>query len=154
MHPVLRDICVPNCFAWSPDGRVMYLSDSPEYSVRAYDFDGDSGILGAMRILHDDRMTPGRPDGGTVDTEGNLWVARPRGSCLARITPEGVVDQLIHVPATHPTACVFGGPDLRTLYITTARQRLTEAELAPQPMAGDLFAIELEVGGLQEPLFG
>lgn len=51
---VLRDICVPNCFAWRPEGHVMYFSDSPDCSVRAYDFDGDTGTLGAMRILHDD----------------------------------------------------------------------------------------------------
>jgi sugar lactone lactonase YvrE len=105
-----------------------------------------------MKIIESGKL-PGRPDGATVDSEGCLWNARYRGGCVARITPEGKVDRIIEVPASQVTSCTLGGPDLRTLYITTARQKLTPAELEAQPLAGRLFAVTVAVGGLPEPRF-
>jgi sugar lactone lactonase YvrE len=70
---------------------------------------------------------------------------------VARITPDGRVDRVIAIPASRVTSCALGGPDLRTLYVTTARQKLSPAELALQPHAGALFALRVGTPGLPEP---
>jgi sugar lactone lactonase YvrE len=148
---MIGDLRVPNALAWSPDDRVMYLADTSDARLRAYDFDGDAGSLANMRILVDEGVLPGAPDGATVDAQGCVWSARYRGGCVARITPDGKVDRVVELPITQVTSCAFGDADLRTLYCTTARQRLTDAEIAGQPSAGALFAVRLDVGGLPEP---
>lgn len=149
---VLHDITVPNATCWSPDDRTMYFADTPDGRIRAYDFDADTGSLGAMRVLHDGGLR-GRPDGATVDAAGCVWNARYDGGCVARITPDGRVDRIVELPASRVTSCALGGPSLRTLYVTTARQKLTAAELAAQPAAGGLFAIDVGGAGLPEPRF-
>ena len=77
--------------------------------------------------------------------------ARYRGGCVARVTPGGAIDRIVELPVSQVTACVFGDADLRTLYCTTARQRLTDVELAQQASAGALFAVRVGVCGLPEP---
>jgi sugar lactone lactonase YvrE len=149
---MLGDITVPNALSWSPDNRQMYFADTPDGQIRAYEFDADDGQLGAMKIVESGNL-PGRPDGATVDSEGCIWSARYQGSCVARITPAGKADRIVELPASQITSCTLGGPDLRTLYITTARQKLTPAELDSQPLAGGLFAVRVDVGGLPEPRF-
>ena len=150
---VLRDITVPNAFCWSPDDRTMYFADTPDGRLRAYAFDADDGRLGAMRVLVEAGVLPGRPDGAAVDADGCVWSARYEGACVARVTPDGRVDRVVRLPATRVTACTFGGPDLRTLYVTTARQKLTAEQLAAQPLAGAVFALRVDVPGLPEPRF-
>jgi sugar lactone lactonase YvrE len=147
-------ITVPNSTAFSPDDRTLYFADTPDGRLRAYAFDPDDGRLGPMRVLLDSGAVPGRPDGATVDAEGCVWSARYEGACVARITPEGDVDRVVALPATRVTSCTLGGRDLRTLYITTARQKLTDAELAAQPHAGAVFALRVATPGLSEPRFG
>jgi sugar lactone lactonase YvrE len=149
---MLGDITVPNALSWSPDNRAMYFADTPDGQIRAYEFDADDGRLGAMKIIESGGL-PGRPDGATVDSEGCLWNARYQGSCVARITPQGKVDRIVKLRASQVTSCTLGGPDLRTLYITTARQKLTPEDLNSQPLAGGLFAVRVGVGGLAEPRF-
>jgi sugar lactone lactonase YvrE len=151
---MLSGITVPNALSWSPDERTLYFADTRDGRIRAYAFDPDEGRLGAMRILLESDVLPGKPDGATVDADGCVWNARYRGGCVVRITPQGQVDRIIEVPATQVTACAFGGDDLRTLFITTARQRLTPEELELQPRAGALFSVRLDVCGLPEPRFG
>ncbi len=150
---VLTDVTVPNALAWSPDDRTLYFADTPDGRIRAYDFDADEGRLGRMRVLVESGVLPGRPDGATVDADGCLWNARYDGGCVVRITPQGRIDRRIDVPASRVTSCAFGGADLRTLFITTARQKLTADELIAQPLAGALFSTSLDVGGLPEPRF-
>jgi sugar lactone lactonase YvrE len=151
---MLPDITVPNALSWSPDDRTLYFADTPDGRIRAYEFDAGEGRLGSMRVLVDSGALPGKPDGATVDADGCVWNARYEGGCVARITPEGRIDRIIEVPASRVTSCAFGGADLRTLFITTARQKLTREELVAQPLAGSLFAVRLDVGGLAEPRFG
>jgi sugar lactone lactonase YvrE len=150
---VLRDVTVPNALCWSPDDRIMYFADTREGRIRAYAFDAGEGTLGAMRVLLERDALPGRPDGATIDADGCLWNARYEGGCVARITPDGRVDRVVAVPATRVTSCALGGPDLRTLYITTARQMLTPEQLAEQPDAGAVFALRVPTPGLPEPRF-
>lgn len=151
VEPMLSGLRVPNALAWSPDDHTMYFADTSDGRLRAYDFDRETGWLGPMRVVVESDVLPGRPDGATVDADGCIWSARYGGGCVARITPSGALDRLIRLPVSQPTSCAFGDPDLRTLYITTARQRLSEAQLKAEPFAGALFAVHLEVGGLPEP---
>jgi sugar lactone lactonase YvrE len=148
---MLGEIRVPNALAWSPDTRVMYFADTADGRLRAYDFVRATGEVGRMRVLVEDGELPGRPDGATVDADGCIWSARYQGGCVARIAPNGVVDRIVALPVTQVTSCAFGDADLRTLYITTARQRLTDAQLRGEPLAGALFALRVDTPGLPEP---
>jgi sugar lactone lactonase YvrE len=148
---MLADLTIPNALSWSPDDRTLYFADTADGRIRAYDFDLDSGRLGAMRVLVDAGILSGRPDGATVDADGCVWNARYGGGCVARITPDGKVDRVVDVPCSQVTSCAFGGNDLRTLYVTTATQRLSDDQLRREPLAGAVFAVRLEVGGFVEP---
>jgi sugar lactone lactonase YvrE len=149
---MLDGITVPNAIAWSPDDRTMYFADTRDGRLRAYDFDAASGTLGAMRVLNGQGI-PGRPDGAAVDADGGIWSARYGGGLVARILADGRIDRVIALPASQVTSCAFGDAGLRTLFITTARQKLTPDELAAQPQAGGLFAVDAGVTGLPEPRF-
>jgi len=152
-HRALQGITIPNSLAWSPDGRTMYFSDTPTLRIMAYDYDPASGTLSGERQFADLSSHPGRPDGSTVDIDGCLWNAEVRGSRVVRYTPNGKVDRIIELPVSGATSCAFGGVDMRTLYITTATQRLSEQELAQEPLAGGLFAVDAGVAGLAETPF-
>ncbi len=150
--PVLRGLCIPNSLAWSPDGTTMYFADSLTHRIDAYDFDIASGTPANVRVFA--RSTPpGFPDGATVDAEGFLWSAQFRNSQVVRYAPDGRVDRVIAMPVDKPTAVAFGGADLGVLYITTASQHMTPDELAAQPLAGALLAMDAGVRGLPEPRF-
>jgi len=93
------------------------------------------------------------PDGTAVDADGYLWNAQWGGWRIVRYAPDGRIDRIVEMPVAQPTSCAFGGPDLRTLYVTSARDELSDAELAGQPLAGGLFAFEPGVVGLALPHF-
>lgn len=137
-----------NGLCWSPGGATAYTADSWTRTIYAHDFDVSSGTIGSPRPLIQFDAEDGMPDGATVDIEGRLWVSMFDGACIHRITPEGELDLTIPLPVLRPTSCTFGGSDLSTLYITTARVRLTEAELREQPLAGSILAIETDTRGL------
>ena len=120
---ILWPVTVPNGLVWSPDSRTLYFADTRDERLRAYAFDPASGELGA--ILCEAGVVPGRPDGAAIDADGCVWSARFGGGCVARITPRGDVDRIVPLPVTQVSSCTFGDDDLRTLYITTARQRWT-----------------------------
>lgn len=147
-------ITIPNALCWSPDDTVMYFADSLEHVIRAYDFDAATGTMTNRREFVRVDAENGVPDGATVDAEGFLWSAHMRGARVTRYTPGGKIDRVIELPCENVTSCCFGGADLETLYITTARQRLSDDELAAQPLAGSLFAAEVGVRGMPEPVFG
>ena len=147
---VLGDVTVPNGLGWSPDGRTMYFTDTPERVMRAYDYEPETGALGPMRTLLDADALPGRPDGCTVDAEGFVWTTRFGAGLVVRVAPDGRIAETVALPTSQPTSCALGGPGLRTLFVTTARQRLDPLALCAQPEAGHLFAIETDVPGLPE----
>lgn len=145
-------ITIPNSLAWSPDGRTMTFSDSLTREIGIFDYDPDSGEMGARRVLA--RIEPPAiPDGATFDAEGYLWVALYDGWRIARFAPDGRLDRTVDLPLQRPTSCQFGGPDLDVLFVTTASQRLTPADLAAQPFAGALLAIDVGVRGIPEAKF-
>jgi len=135
------------CF--SPDGRTLYLADSPRRVIWCFDY-GD-GLPTGRRTLVDLASLDTAPDGATVDAEGHLWVALVRSGEIGRFDPTGRLVQRIRMPVRHPTSLNFGGPELDMLFVTSisASHRLTD----PAPGAGGLFAITgLGVSRLAEPL--
>ena len=150
-HVMADGICLTNTVAFSPDDRVMYVGDSHVRTIFRYDFDLAAGTIANRRpFATTDR---GVPDGSCVDAEGCLWNAGFDAGQIVRYAPDGRIDRTIALPVSRPTSCTFGGADLATLFITTARFRLSETERAAQPFAGGLLAIEVGAKGLPEPRF-
>jgi sugar lactone lactonase YvrE len=146
-------IVIPNSIAWGRDDRVMYFADTYVNTIWVYDFDLAAGAMRNERVFADCSNQPGRPDGSCVDADGCLWNAEYAGWRIVRYTPEGKIDRVIELPVSNPTCCCFGGKDLDTLYISTARQRLTPEQLAREPLAGSVFAVSPGVRGLPEARF-
>jgi sugar lactone lactonase YvrE len=152
LDPVLHPVTIPNSLAWSPDGTTMYFSDTTSREIWAYDFDAPTGTPSRRRVFA--RVpAPGTPDGSTVDAEGGLWNAEYDGWRVCRYLPDGKLDRVIALPVQRPTCCAFGGPGLRTLFVTTAAQKLSEQERAAQPLAGRLLALDVGIAGLPEPAY-
>ena len=149
---VRSGICIPNSLCWSPDGRTMYFADSLRYAIFAYDFDADSGDMTNERVFAT-TQNPAFADGSAIDADGCLWNAEFNGWRVVRYAPDGRIDRVIELPTHRPTCCAFGGPNLDILYITTASQQMTAEELAQQPFAGSLLAVNAGVRGLVEPRF-
>lgn len=150
---VLDGVTVSNGVAWSPDGRTMYHADTPAHTVRAYDFDPATGVPSGGRVFARWHGDTDRPDGAAVDSAGNYWIAFFRGGKVLQVSPQGRVLREVPFPAQCPTMPCFGGPDLRTLYVTSARKDRPADELARYPQSGGLFAMRVEVPGLPEPRF-
>ncbi len=142
-------IGVPNCTAFSPDGRTLYFADSPTRRIRAFDLDPATGGLSGERIFATIADDAGVPDGGTVDAEGCLWVAHWDGARLSRFCPDGTLDRVVSLPVRRPTCMAFGGPDLDVLYVTSARAGLTDPGLDD----GGVLAFRPGVRGLPEARF-
>ncbi len=150
-------ITVSNGLAWSTDGHVMYWSDTKAHTIYAFDFDPADGGLSSRRVFatfaskqtgQNLAQYGGRPDGAAVDAEGCYWVAMFEGQRVLRLSPQGEVLQEVPLPVRCPTMPCFGGADLRTLYITTARENRPADELASQPLAGCVLALRVDVPGL------
>jgi sugar lactone lactonase YvrE len=152
--PVLGDMTISNGLAWSPDGLTMYHADTPARTISAYDFEIASGTPANRRVFAQFDGETDRPDGGAVDSEGCYWSAFYRGGKVVRLSPDGRLMAEHAVPALCPTMCAFGGSDLRTLYVTSARQNRDAEELARLPQSGGIFAMRVDVAGLPEPKFG
>ena len=150
-------ITVSNGLAFSQDGKTIYWADTKAHAVDAFDLDSGSGGLSRRRAFQ--RFLPraegqaidsygGRPDGAAVDAEGAYWVAMYEGQRLLRFAPDGALLAELALPVRCPTMPCFGGPDLKTLYITTARENRPAAELAAQPLAGCVLQLRVSVPGL------
>ena len=142
-----------NGAAFSPDGRTFYYSDTPEHRLDAFAFDGGTGAVGDRRTFHQWPHGNGRPDGGSTDEAGFYWSALYAGGRVARLSPAGEVVEEVAIPAPKPTMIAFGGDDRRTAYVTTAREGLTEAELAAFPGSGGVFSFRVDVPGVAETPF-
>lgn len=153
VHRMDGAIGISNSLAWSPDNRTFYFADTLDGAIYAYDFDVSSGGLANKRLFASTADQPGSPDGSTIDAEGFLWNAQWDGWRLVRYAPDGRVDRIVPLPVQKPTSCMFGGPDLRTLFVTSAVWDLTGPALAEQPWAGGVLALDVGVAGLPEPRF-
>lgn len=151
---MLDGVVVSNGIAFTPDGRTLYFTDTRNFTTWAFDVDPDDGTISNRRVFADYSATGERPDGACVDVDGCLWNAFFAGGRVVRYRPDGGIDRSIPVPVTNPTCVCFGGPDFKTLYVTTAWKFLSDAQLAAEPHAGALLAIEGVGQGLPEHRFG
>jgi len=149
---VMDDLSITNGVAWSPDGTKFYVVDSMLDRIYVCDFDLETGDVGPRRIFSE-AAGLGTPDGNAVDAEGFLWSARWDGSAVVRFAPDGSVDRVVPIPATLVTSCAFGGPDLDTLYVTSARLAIDAETAARYPQQGGLFALKPGVRGLNRPVY-
>jgi sugar lactone lactonase YvrE len=135
-------VSISNGLAWSNDQKTMYYIDSPTRCVQAFKYDPETGIISEGRVAFSIPAEEGTPDGMTIDREGMLWIAHWDGWQVARWNPE-TGDKLLgyKLPAAQITSCAFGGPELSDLYITSAREGLTESDIRAQPLAGSVFVI-------------
>ena len=142
----VRDsVGVANGSAFSPDGSTMYWADSPSGTVWAYDYDAATGGRSGERVFLDFEHIPGKPDGACVDVDGCYWIACVHGSEVRRYTPQGELDVVVALPIAKPTMPAFGGPDLRTLFITSIADGSAGS--------GGVYAIETGHQGIAETHF-
>lgn len=141
-------IGIANTLCWSPDRSHFYFADTLANVVWVYDYDEATGEIANERpfLSGFDR---GLPDGSAMDSEGYLWNCRHGGGCIVRMAPDGAIERVIEMPSRNLTSCTFGGPDYRTLYVTSAGLGAPRGDR----LAGSLFAIESEVAGMPENQF-
>lgn len=146
---ILDGISISNGIGWSLDGRFFFHTDSLDHAIYRYTLRGDE--LTYKEVFY----TPpqGTPDGLTIDSDGNLWVAVWDGGRVVQLSAEGEELAQILLPVSRPTSIAFGGPDLRTLFITSASVDLPEKEKSAQSYAGALFSIQTHAAGLPAKRF-
>ena len=143
-----KGIGVSNTFVWSPDRRYFYSGDTLANVIWVYDYDSSTGSISNERPFFEG-FERGFPDGSAMDSEGYLWNCRFYGGCIVRVAPDRKIDRVIEMPVKNITTCTFGGEDLATLFVTTAR---AEASLGDR-LAGSLFSIQTRAAGQPENAF-
>ncbi len=150
----IEGVSISNGLVWTRDEKRFYYIDTPTQRIVGYDFDAATGAIENRSVVARIPKDVGSPDGMTIDTEDQLWVALYNGSSVLRIDPQsGEVTFKVEVQAKNVTSCAFGGPDLDELFITTARVGLSEARLAEEPHAGSLFSVKLPFRGVPAQRF-
>ncbi len=150
----LDGITVSNGIVWTADQKTMYYIDSNTGTIQGFDYDVSSGAISNGRTVVTIEETTGILDGMAIDEECMLWVGLWNGDAVLRFNPKtGEQLQRVDVPAHNVTACAFGGENLDTLFITTARDDMTEKELEKYPDAGSVFAVVPGVSGLKSNFF-
>lgn len=152
-HQMLQDIRISNGLDVSPDQQTLYFTDSPTQSIYSFDFESSTGNITNKKMFADLEGQAGVPDGLTVDSEGYVWSAIWDGHKVIRFTPNGDIDREIELPIQRPTSLVFGGDDLKTLFVTSCSQDINEENPLSGPNAGALFAIRLDIKGLNAAVF-
>ena len=142
---VLDGIGISNTLCWSPDRTTLYTGDTLENRVEAFDYDDATGAIANRRPFLAG-FPRGGPDGSNIDSAGRLWNCRYGGGCVVRVTPTGTIDLVLEMPVANITTCTFGGPDLRTLFITTA----SRPGVSGDRLAGSVFSVPVDVPGLPE----
>ena len=149
----LGGVAIANSICFSPDGRTLYYADSQTLAIRCADYHPCSGEVTNPRVFVEAGAVPGEPDGATVDAEGYLWSTRWGAGQVVRFAPDGRVDRVLKLAAPQPTCPAFGGPELDVLYVTSAYQWMSPAQLAAAPHSGSVFAYGPGVRGMPEHRF-
>jgi len=136
-----RGFSLSNGIAWSPDDAVLYFTDTVQRKIFAYDYDIASAGVSNRRVFASFDTGDGRPDGCVVDARGCLWTALSGGGAVVCLSADGTKLWQVDVPVSRPTSCTFGGADLRTIFVTSMRERLDAARLASEPLAGRILAV-------------
>jgi sugar lactone lactonase YvrE len=143
-----RHVGIVNTMVWSPDRTRFYSADTLANVVYVYDYDVSSGGISSERPFFAG-FERGSPDGSAMDRDGYLWNCRHGGGCIVRVAPDGSVERVIEMPARNITNCTFGGPEYRTLYVTSAGLGAPQGDR----LAGSVFALDSGVAGLEENRF-
>ncbi len=141
-----------NGAAFSPDSKTFYLSDTPKHVIYRYDYDVANGQISNREVFHQFPHGEGRPDGASVDAEGNYWSALYEGGRVVCLNPKGDIIEEVALPVRCPTMIAFGGDDLKTAYVTSVGDR-SEEELKQNPDSGAIFSFRVDVPGLVESRF-
>lgn len=141
---------VSNGLAWSPDGRVMYHSDSTSAVIEAWDFDPATGAQSNHRVVAQLTNEDGRPDGAAMDTDGNYWSAGPSAGCINCFAPDGTLLRKIAFPVPGPTMPCFAEG---FMYVTSLREGKSAAQLEEFPTLGGLFRCPAPAKGTPTDLF-
>jgi sugar lactone lactonase YvrE len=150
-----KGFIVSNGLGWSPDNKFMYFTDGAAHrKILRYDFDIASGNISNRQVFTEIPKEDGYPDGLTIDNEGYIWGVHWDGWKITRYAPNGKIERVVTMPVQKPSSCCFGGIDLDTLFITSARRDLTGNELEKQPQAGALFSFKSGIKGMPEAVFG
>jgi len=141
-QPVFGRLCISNGLCWSLDGRTLYHADSPKHQIKQYPYDASTGTVGEGVLF---AATPdnAHPDGSTIDASGYLWNAHWGAGKVVRYRPDGQIDLELELPVSQPSSVAIGGPNLDLLFVTSSRLGLSDAQLAAQPLAGNLFIYQL-----------
>lgn len=151
----LRTLTIPNGMAWNEDGDRMYFIDTVPGEIYVFDYDNKRAAISNRSLVARIPESEGYPDGMTIDEEGYLWVALYGGGKVIRIDPAGGETVFeVDVPVPKPTSCTFGGSRLDQLFITTARENMSEEEVAQYPLSGSLFKAALPFQGMPPHRFG
>ncbi|BCG97472.1 MULTISPECIES: SMP-30/gluconolactonase/LRE family protein [unclassified Mesorhizobium] len=142
-------VAAANGLAFSPDGRIMYFTDTTDGTIRRFAVAPQFASLAEIGPLAGPNVAPGSPDGAIVDIEGGYWSARLRGGCVVRIDRNGQLTDRVDMPSMAPTCVALGGEDLSTLFITSRRTRQSSDELLRYPESGNLFRVEVGQAGGQ-----
>lgn len=146
----LKNLTISNGMAWTADQRTFYFIDTPTKKIQEFAFDPKTGAIEFRRIAVEIPEVLGFPDGMCIDREGMLWVAHYAGSGVYRWDPStGQLLDKIELPVPHVTSCCFGGENLDVMLITTAQENLTADDLEKYPQSGDVFLVNVEVGGFE-----
>ena len=148
LRTVFEGITISNGIAWSPTGDTMYHVDSGPGTIRAFRFDEDGEVSDMHPFVQFDVAREGTPDGICIDEEGGVWVAVWGGYEVRHYAPNGQLVGRVHVDTAQPSSCALGGAVGTTLYITTAQEDLSAAQLAAEPLAGRLFCVDVGVRGI------
>jgi len=149
----LPNAAIANSICFSPDGRRMYFADSAQKAILYADYNPCSAEVGRVHTFVAADAVPGEPDGSTIDADGYLWSARWGAGIVARFAPDGRLERTVPLAAPQPSCPALGGPDLATLFVTSAHVGMSDSELAAAPSSGALFAQALDVRGLPESRF-
>jgi len=141
-------LTLSNGMGWAPAGDAMYHIDSTTQQIDVFEFDAADGRLGDRRRFAAIDPDDGLPDGLCVDAEGGVWVCLFGGGAVRRYDDAGELSAVVDLPVANPTCPAFGGADLATLYVTTARHKRSPEQLAAEPLAGTVLALEPGVRGL------
>lgn len=153
IHKIDDRYAVANGIGFSPDGRIVYVTDMFHNRILAFDYDTDAGTVANRRTFVEVPAEAGLPDGLIVDAAGYVWSAHWGGWRVTRYDPDGKIEREVRLPVANVACMGFGGGDLNELYITTAWFLLSDDDRKAQPQAGDLFRIRTDVTGLVEPEF-
>ncbi|WP_238366688.1 SMP-30/gluconolactonase/LRE family protein [Mesobacterium pallidum] len=140
-------ITIPNAICFAPGGRRGYFTDTFGKRVMTQALDADGWPEGEAEVFLDLRAEGLNPDGAVVDSDGGVWNAQWGAGRVARYTAQGAFDRAIAVPGTNASCPAFGGPELTTLYVTTARENLD----SPDDAQGCVYEAPAGITGLPEP---